>query len=425
MIRLAGLSARLLPAIFAAGLGSLVLAAAGAPVHLVSVSSSNGGDTHTVFIEASEPAAYAVSRLRQARTDETGMATLVFQSDLPAGSYTLVAFFNGAKNLHLAPSSAVVQVAIVSTAVEIKIVPPLPGINFKLGNRLFSSDENGIARIEVSQIGVYPLELLPLETGNPGVRLEFIRWADSSFSANREVEVPLDYTLELGLALFYQVSLNFVDREAQLVPPERITEMKLKGSDGALYSFTEFDLHWLQANRVARRVHGLEVTPIQYSVESVMIDGSNVVNSSQQRFYLKPNDLWVIQALLYSAHFSAHDAFLGFPMGSGVRLQYPDGHSEDFAFGPEGELQLPDLARGLYRVTVLGVEGAGLSFPTPIALSRDQTVSIPILSFLDLTLGSIMLGALALALLFSGRPHLLQPLIARWPRRFRLGKRHA
>jgi type IV pilus assembly protein PilQ len=62
MIRLAGLSARLLPAVFAAGLGSLVLAAAGAPVHLVSVSSSAGDDTQTVFIEASEPAAYAVSR---------------------------------------------------------------------------------------------------------------------------------------------------------------------------------------------------------------------------------------------------------------------------------------------------------------------------------------------------------------------------
>jgi type IV pilus assembly protein PilQ len=61
-MRLAGLSARLLPAAFAAGVGSLALAAGGAPVRLVSVSAVGGAGNHSVLIEASEPAAYAVSR---------------------------------------------------------------------------------------------------------------------------------------------------------------------------------------------------------------------------------------------------------------------------------------------------------------------------------------------------------------------------
>ncbi len=61
-MRLAGLSARWLPAVFVAGLGSLVLAAGGAPVRLVGVSADADATDHAVLIEASEPAAYSVSR---------------------------------------------------------------------------------------------------------------------------------------------------------------------------------------------------------------------------------------------------------------------------------------------------------------------------------------------------------------------------
>jgi hypothetical protein len=361
--------------------------------------------------------------MRQARTDATGTATLVFQSDLPVGTYTVEAFFNGAKNLHLAASSATVQVEIVSTRIEIQVVPPLPGINFSLADRVFTSDANGLAQVDVSQIGAYSLELLPLETNIPDMRLEFIRWADESFSTKREVEVPMAKPLQLGLGVNYQVSLNFVDRESQLVPPKRITQLTLKGSDGNAYSFTDFNLHWLLANRVARRVDGLEVTPIQYSVDTVIIDGSNVVNSSQQRFYLKPNDVWIVQVLLYSAHFRAHDALFGFPMGAGINLQYPDGHSQDFLFDANNDLHLTDLARGLYRAQVLGVQGQGVAFLTPVALSRDQEVSLLVLSNFDLGLGGSLLTVLALGLLFGGRPHLLQPLLARWPK-VRFGKPH-
>ena len=61
-MRLAGLMARLLPAVFVAGLGSLVLAAGGAPVRLVGVSATAGAGSHAIVIQASEPVAYSVSR---------------------------------------------------------------------------------------------------------------------------------------------------------------------------------------------------------------------------------------------------------------------------------------------------------------------------------------------------------------------------
>ena len=61
-MRLAGLSARVLPALFVAGLGGLVLAEGGASVRLVGVSASADANDQAVLIEASEPVAYSVSR---------------------------------------------------------------------------------------------------------------------------------------------------------------------------------------------------------------------------------------------------------------------------------------------------------------------------------------------------------------------------
>jgi type IV pilus assembly protein PilQ len=61
-MRPARLTARLLPAIFVAGVSSLVLATGATPVRLVGVSATTGATNHAVFIDVSEPVAYSVSR---------------------------------------------------------------------------------------------------------------------------------------------------------------------------------------------------------------------------------------------------------------------------------------------------------------------------------------------------------------------------
>jgi type IV pilus assembly protein PilQ len=61
-MRLAGLSARLLPAAFMAGLGSLALAAGGGSVRLIGVAVATSARTDAIVIEATEPVAYSVSR---------------------------------------------------------------------------------------------------------------------------------------------------------------------------------------------------------------------------------------------------------------------------------------------------------------------------------------------------------------------------
>jgi hypothetical protein len=162
---------------------------------------------------------------------------------------------------------------------------------------------------------------------------------------------------------------------------------------------------WLLASSVARRTNGLEATQILYSVDSVMIDGSNVVNQAQQRFYAEPDDTWEIQLLLYSMNVSGRDALFGFPIGSGLRLEYPDGRVEAKPFTAKAGVTIDSLVRGIYRVSVTGAPG--LAPISPVALSRDQDVRLLVISYLDLAVVLGLAAILGIGLVLVGRPRLL------------------
>jgi hypothetical protein len=129
------------------------------------------------------------------------------------------------------------------------------------------------------------------------------------------------------------------------------------------------------------------------------------VNRNQQSFVPARTQKMRIELLLYPAHFSARDALLDFPLGSRVRLEYPNGRVERHAFGDNAELTLRSLPRGEY---VVSVEGPGITFERPVALSREQTVELEVLSYLDIGLSLGVLASIALGLVLVGRPHLVR-----------------
>ena len=81
-----------------------------------------------------------------------------------------------------------------------------------------------------------------------------------------------------------------------------------------------------------------------------------------------------LRLLLFSARFEVRDALLGFPIGSAVLLEYPDGRVVRQALDADGELTLKSLPRGDYRVRV---DALGISSSRPISLSGDQDVRTP------------------------------------------------
>ncbi len=341
---------------------------------------------------------------RRSRTDSAGNVSLTVRLN-EAGTYALAAIFKGSRVPSLGSSKATADLVVVPALLEIHITPSLPNIKFALDDRVFSSDDYGVARIEVAKAGTYQLELLPLETNDPDIQMAFGRWADDYFLPSREIEIPLKKPLDVGLEVSYQAGQTFVDLDDKPVDSSRITSITLKGSNGSTYIFDDNLPHWLPAGRVIRLNNGLEETKILYSVISVIIDGSNVVSQAQQRFFVHPNDVWTVKLLLYSAGFTARDALFRFPIGTGIHMEYPDGDIQTFNFNSNNQHTSTGLARGIYRVTVMGAEG--YAPPTPIALSRNQDVELMVFSYLDMGILASIGIIVALGLLFFGRPHLM------------------
>lgn len=357
-------------------------------------------------------------RKAQAETDSRGIATITLRLRFPAGKYELTAVYPGVASIGVPSAIATTTMVVESAELAIYTVPPMPGVIFRLNDQTYTTDENGVANLAVNLGGTYSLEVLPIDDANlpANVRMEFARWNDNVFTPTREVHFPRKSRLEAGFTVNYQVNQEFYDLQGSLVDPARISSLTLRGV-GTTFTFDKAGPIWLPANRLTRRIGDrLESEEILYYFREVNVDGANVVNKGEQRFHIQPDDVWPVQVLLYSAHFSARDAMFGFPIGKGIELTYPDGRKEEFYFdSSDAEVVVPSLARGSYSARIIGIGGSAP--PTPVHLSRDQSVELLMLSYLDM---AVIVGIpllIALVFFFIGRPRWLQ--VLRHPSKYR------
>ena len=290
-------------------------------------------------------------------------------------------------------------------AIEIRTVPAFAGLRFSLGGQTVKTHGNGLARIFVNGPGTYTLAVPSEQRSSGGKQVRFARWLDDTFANSRTVVVRRKLTrLVAGFTVGYPVGFRFVDRKGNAIDPARIQSVTLGNSLGQKQTFSGTGgRRLLVGSRVARLLTGLSDTDILYSVERVMVDGMDVVNRGQQRFYPRKTPSLDIQLLFFAAHIQSRDGFFHFPIGSAVRLEYPNGKVERYRLGSGAQVLLPALPRGQYKITV---EGPGLSITRPVDLSRDQEVDLAVLSYLDLAAAAVVIAFFALGLLLAGRPSL-------------------
>jgi len=357
-------------------------------------------------------------RKAESRTDSRGIASIPLKYKFPAGTYHIQAIYPGITSIGVNRAIAEADVVVEPAKIAIYTVPPMPGIAFKLNHKIYVSDENGVAELDVNTSGIYSLEVLPIDEDNlpSNTRMEFERWNDNVFTVNRQIYLPRLRRLEAGFIVSYQMNQKFYDTTGEPVDPQRVSSMVL-GGIGNTYTFDGAGPVWLPANRLTRRIgERLESQEIVYYFRNVVIDGANVINRSEQRFHIRPDDTWPIQVLLYSVRFTARDAMFHLPIGRGIELTYPDGHKKRFLFnGEEAEITISSLARGSYSAKIIGVGGSAP--PTPIYLSRDQDAELLMLSYLDIALIVGIPLSIALAFFFIGRPYWLQ--VVRHPSRYK------
>ncbi len=347
-------------------------------------------------------------RKADGKTDSRGIAAITLKYKFSAKTYRVQAYYSGIPSIGVNRAVAETDMVVEPAKLAIYTIPATPGAVFKLNGQPYTADQNGVVNIQVNTSGMYSLEVLPIDQNTlpANVRMEFARWNDNVFTSSRQVYFPRDHRLEAGFTIKYQVDQVFHDTEGKLVDPARISSMAIKGI-GNTYRFGKAGPIWLPANHLTRRIgQRLESNEVLYYFREVTIDGASVINKSEQRFRIRPNDVWPVQVLLYSVNFSARDALFHFPTGKGIELTYPDGSQQQFLFdSPDAELTISSLARGSYSARIIG---AGGSAPlTPIHLSRDQDVELLIVSYLDMGILFLVEIVIALGLLFLGRPEVV------------------
>jgi hypothetical protein len=343
--------------------------------------------------------------LRRTRTNAAGVADFHMPRDLAPGEYLLTAVFPGDTDAYF-PSSGEFLLVVEPAELVIETVPSLPGVAFTLDGRRFVADDEGLARIRVATPGDHELVVLADEYRERDHQIEFSRWGTELFGPRITITLPRMQHLQAGFDVFVPAHQVFLDPEGGTVDPSRITAITMRNSLGSVVTYPDGRERMFQASRSVRRPQGLESVEIRYSVESVEVDGSNVVNSGQQRFYAGRDQTWEISLLLYSMRVIPHDALFGFTAGSEIEVTFPNGATELIAAGEDGQLVVPWLARGIYRVQV--ADAPGWAPAMPVALSRDQEVELRVISYLDMVLAIALGLAVALGLLHRGRPHIIR-----------------
>ncbi len=299
------------------------------------------------------------SYLGQTRSNDKGFFELKLTKPLDAGIYAITATFNGSRKL--AFSSAATTLKVSPAEVKIQTIPPIAGVTFQLNGKQFVTGDDGTASIKVDKAGVYRLEALVGLYTDPTQRIEFGRWLEDNYQPFKDIQVPTNQVIQVGINIFNYVGQTFVDLDGSQVDQQRISQFTIRSEQGDTFVLNNGTPRWLPSSRITRRVDGLVITKLLYSVINVKLDGSNVVNESQQQFYAEPNDTWKISLLLYSLKVKVSDGLFGSAAGKSVNLLYPDGQVTNYPLDTSGWVEVHGLARGSYSIEVVGAKGLGNS----------------------------------------------------------------
>ena len=185
-----------------------------------------------------------------------------------------------------------------------------------------SRDDHGFVRIDVDRWSPDLKERIkiPDTALADGSRASFSRWFDWSNTIQDDV-----------IAAFLWISPSRIRSsifKGNPVDPATIDSLTFKSSTGVSNTFKQGEHsgeHMLRGSRVVPTQAEPINKNLYYTLESVMVRGSDVVNRAQQRYFPATEPNWTVQVRYFFVDFTARDAFFGFPIGSAVKLVEPDG----------------------------------------------------------------------------------------------------
>lgn len=324
----------------------------------------------------------------------------------------VVAAFASSIGLGLLPqhADARVRTFVPPLVLTVRTVPAVAGASLVVdGTRGATSQADGVLTANISASGIHTVALI-LPGDDDRTHYNFVRWSDEWFSPMRQVQIHKNLTISAGLQVSYLTQLAFTDPAGNRVDPARISNVVLSGPDAEVVKLTyPYPPLWLHTPLPAKHMgdENLHVGTVPYAVSQVDYDGLNVSSQGQERYLPAPGGTWTVHLHLYRLSLRVRDALFGSGLEHRVRLTDPAGQHQLLRPDRDGRVSVV-LGRGNYTAHALA---AGISPLVPIALSRSQSVDVPVVTPLDLAV-LVLIVLLAVTAVFAigrGR-HRLQSL---------------
>ena len=254
--------------------------------------------------------------------------------------------------------------------VTVQMVPELPGVAFTFDNQPYSSGPGGIFNVPTNNLVDTASRLaVPTQQIYPTIKVSLDRVTNSPVHGvfTRSLVVELDEQR--------YVTIQLMTPKQSLLPSGSVSSITLNDTLGRTITLSGKELShpvWLAASEPARVRGGVGGRVVTYSVKSVIMRGSNVVNSGQQHFTANSSITWQIPVILYSLTIEANELLAGAPAGSSVQLTFPDHSKEVIPLGRAHRVVLTDLPRGSYQ---LKIKGSLVPLGSTVQLSRNQTAT--------------------------------------------------
>lgn len=281
----------------------------------------------------------------------------------------------------------------------VQTVPVTKGARVAADGNVVRTNARGLAELPVPNFrGLAERLNLPSTRVGPKTRVSLDRvLGDPSHGVGGEPVI-------VGLNTERLVSWTFTSRTGREVSSRNVRLLELKSNTGQIVTLKGKDVRrptWLAASRTQQTPDGLVSKDLYWTVSRAVVEGADVVNRGQQKFFPTQSVRWNIDLLFFRVEFVGRDLLFGTHAGVGVEMTGPDGETRRIPF-VNGMASVNSLPRGTYEVRVYG---SGVSFTRPMSVSKDQIAEIEVITDVDLVLIAGVIGMTAVSLVLVGRRH--------------------
>jgi hypothetical protein len=287
-------------------------------------------------------------------------------------------------------------------------VPPEPGVKLLFDGQPVTTDAAGVAVINAPyQRTGHTLKLVrPKWTSDHGrVETKFTVWRSPVPEQKHSPTLThlilrRNHAIQLGFRVSYRVNFSFVTTGNQSVSASRVSGVALRADGGYISSVTGGQTIRLLGVQPVQEAGTLVAHTVNYTLQSVMVDGSNVVNVGQQRVSPRRQQSAKFVLELRQLTITAHDRLFGMHVGRAVVVTYPDGRHVNYQFNRDRQVVLTNLARGHYQIHI---GGGGVLTSQAVVLSRNQIVNMPIFTWPDIVTLIVVLAVIAVVAVMRQR----------------------